>query len=439
MSVYNYGCVIDAGSSGSRIYIYKWPTNQTDTNEFIKIHHEPIFSNEMRPGVSNLDGGIETLVELVSSAKDALPNDVDQSNVPIYLGATAGLRLSDKADSIMANIRNTLHKSGFMFQDDYARILTGNEESMYGWIVANYLNGSLDPSSTFGALDLGGGSTQISLSVPTGTTKEDEVYPLKIGNTHYPLYTKSYLSYGADQARIRYEAEFLQQSKVNPCYGSGYIYEDTGISGTSNWDECFDSVSKLFDYNSHLRGGKNDLSIILPPPTQEQQRFIAMSVFIFVWDYLGLQTGEDTDDLNTLKAKASDVCNLTYTQQTNQYDKQMKDKPDGRKTNKPFAQCFNAAYTYHLLSKGYQLPISDTPVQVHYEINGGKVEWSLGMMLVEANKLHSVKDESMTYSNAHSYLFLSSILFALLILASLYVRSRKVLLNPFRKGSSFQR
>jgi len=163
-----------------------------------------------------------------------------------------------------------------------------------------------------------------------------------------------------------------------------------------------------------------------------------MSVFVFVWDFLGLQTGEETDDLNTLEAKAKDICNLTYTQQIDQYDKQMEDKPDGRKTNKPFAQCFNAAYAYHLLSKGYQLPVSDTPIQVHYEINGGKVEWSLGMMLVEANKLHSVNDESMTYIT-HSYLFLSSILLALLILASLYVRSRRVLLNPFRKGSSFQR
>jgi len=250
MSEYNYGCVIDAGSSGSRIYIYKWPTNQNNTDEFIKVHHEPIFNNEKRPGVSSADGGIETLVELVTSAKDALPN-VELSSVPIYLGATAGLRLSDEADSIMTNIRSTLLKSGFMFQDDYARILTGNEESMYGWIVANYLNDSLGPSSTFGALDLGGGSTQISLSVPTTTTKEDERFPLKIGNVHYPLYTQSYLSYGADQARIRYETEFLQQSNVNSCYGSGYV-DDTGISGTSNWAECFESVSKLFEHNSHL-------------------------------------------------------------------------------------------------------------------------------------------------------------------------------------------
>ena len=249
MSVYNYGCVIDAGSSGSRIYIYKWTTNQTtNTNEFIKIHHRPIFSNEMRPGVSNLNGGIETLSELVLSAKATLHN-VELSNVPIYLGATAGLRISEEADSIMTNIRSTLHESGFMFQDDNARILTGNEESMYGWIVANYLNDSLGPSSTVGALDLGGGSTQISLSTPTTTTKEDEVYPLKIGNVHYPLYTQSYLSYGADQARIRYEAEFLQESNINPCYGTGYIDEETGISGSSNWVECFESVAKLFENN----------------------------------------------------------------------------------------------------------------------------------------------------------------------------------------------
>ena len=76
------------------------------------------------------------------------------------------------------------------------------------------------------------------------------------------------------------------------------------------------------------------------------------------------------------------------------YQKFMERKPDLRKTKKPFAQCFNAAFTYHLLSKGYGLPTKQTPIEIYYEIGGTKVQWALGLMLVEANKLGSMFKES---------------------------------------------
>ena len=53
-----------------------------------------------------------------------------------------------------------------------ARILAGEEEGAYGWVAINYLKGTLvkdsegsgtaDPSITYGALEMGGASTQIS-------------------------------------------------------------------------------------------------------------------------------------------------------------------------------------------------------------------------------------------------------------------------------------
>ena len=125
-----------------------------------------------------------------------------------------------------------------------------------------------------------------------------------------------------------------------------------------------------------------------------------MSVFVFVWDFLGLQTGDETDDLQTLKEKAGQVCTLSHDEQTEQYDKKMESLPDGRKTNKPFAQCFNSAFAYHLLSNGYKMPVVDTPIEVYYDINGKSVEWSLGMMLVEAVSIQCcVKYLQLEYSS----------------------------------------
>ena len=448
---YGYGCIIDAGSSGSRIYLYRWQKGKEDDELFTKVYQKALHSDERSIGISS-EGGVDMLDELLSSAKDALPSNVDLHDVPIYLGATAGMRLLDEveADAIMSNIRSILHTSRFMFRDDWARIISRDEESVFGWLVANYLRGNGNLGlSTYGALDLGGGSTQISLSVPTTlAAKRNDVYPLHIGNLNYPLYTQSYLNYGADQARKRYEEKFVPTSKVNPCYATGYT-SDTGVSGSSNWVECLENVAKLFEQRSNfnLRGtGQDDIVISPPIGDTQQQRYIAMSVFVFVWDFLGLKTGAETDDLETLKERAEQICNnFDYTHQKLQYDQQMKDKPPGRKTNKPYAQCFNAAFPYHLLSTGYKMPVKDTPIEVYYDINGSKVDWSLGMMLVEANKLNQDHNKSLglKYTSsmgkaAHSYLFITLVVLLSLTLGSL-MKSRRVASSRFRKGTSFQR
>ncbi|MEI4878558.1 hypothetical protein, partial [Klebsiella pneumoniae] len=65
-----------------------------------------------------------------------------------------------------------------------AKIITGQEEGAYGWITINYLLGRFtqeqswlnfisdsQKQATFGALDLGGASTQITF-VPLNSTLE---------------------------------------------------------------------------------------------------------------------------------------------------------------------------------------------------------------------------------------------------------------------------
>ena len=480
-TTFGYGIIIDAGSSGSRIHLFRWPNEQSEDqvvgggeslSPLAKVEQQPIYYDERHIGISNAEQGLGALEELLASAKSALPSDANPNAIPIHLGATAGMRLlasEEEADAIMNSIRTLFHNSGFQFQDDWARTITGEEESVYGWLVANYLrnNGEYPESdATYGALDLGGASTQISMvSTKKKSTKgrlrgggngddDDELYPLQVGNLNYPLYTQSYLYYGADQARLRIDEQFGTGSdKVNPCYPTGYTNEDNGVSGSSNWNECFDIAATLFEHSSsstkQLRGGgpeadDNSIVEIAPPPVEDvtQLRFIAMSVFVFAWDFLGLEIGQATHDLQTLKAKAETICALPHSEQSSHYDEQMKDRPAGRKTNKPFAQCFNAAFSYHLLNKGYGLPVEQTPIEIYYDINGGKVQWALGMMLVEASRLRSSSNDGnnknevgggMMYGSSNailsegskSYAFVLLIAIAGMALGSL-VRRRRV-------------
>ena len=406
---FRYGCCIDAGSSGSRIYLYRWPgtavpqrqhRHRTDddsealttSSTFIKVERKAIFSQERTPGISHEGGlGIQAVQELVTLAKAALlPLDVDPKYVPIYLGATAGMRIlidspnvfaNDEATETMATLRRVLHQSGFLFRDAWARTISGEEEGVYAWLVANYLkhDGTLpDPTSAYGALDLGGASTQISFLMSKNLTssattssssstilssssdyhsqQNQQQFALRIDHLEYPLFTQSLLYYGVDQARNLYDAKYASHKLHNPCYPAGYKDELSLISGSSNWEKCLKNVARLFDHNvllnnnnnyndSHCcdsygdHGGDSSSSIRhnimmsqLLLSMENHQKFIAMSTFVFTWDYLGLRIGTETDDLSALKAQAQRVCNMTHIQQITRYEQQMEYKAIKRRT-----------------------------------------------------------------------------------------------------------
>jgi len=414
---YGYGVAIDAGSSGSRIYVYRWPTSKTNLDDqFTKVEREAIYSEEVTPGISADNGqGIQQLSTLVNLAKHAIPSNIDISTIPIYLGATAGMRIIDSTyeNEVMNSIQDILSTSGFQFTNDMARTISGKEEGIYDWLVANYLfNDGNFPTlnSAYGALDLGGASTQISFPIPSSMTstsslrggessvEEEDSFPLRIDNVEYPLYTQSFLYYGVDQARLQYDTKFASESKSNPCYPAGYTSE-SNIEGSSNWEECLSSVKQIFNQQNNTNCNKEGKRCLTNGgmhqlPISSNQKFIAMSAFVYTWDYLGLNIGPNTDDLDALNVRAQRVCNLNNEQQMGRYQKFMERKPDLRKTKKPYAQCFNAAFTYHLLSMGYGLPTKKTPIEIYYEIGGTKVQWALGLMLVEANKLGSMFKES---------------------------------------------
>ena len=54
------------------------------------------------------------------------------------------------ASSILASVRKTLKNSPFMFEDDYARIISGEEEGLSSWVTVNYLNGNFNTSQVCG-------------------------------------------------------------------------------------------------------------------------------------------------------------------------------------------------------------------------------------------------------------------------------------------------
>jgi guanosine-diphosphatase len=236
--------MIDAGSTGSRIHIYK----------FHNCYEQPAYESEVfekkQPGLSsfpNPSAAAESLDELMDLALKTVPPSL-HSCTPVAVKATAGLRLKgpEASDAILKAIRTRLHtKYPFPFgPKDAVAIMDGKDEGVYAWLTVNYLLDVLSahPSAsaqTYAVLDLGGGSTQIVFKPEHSNGDKallegEHKYVLSFAGRNHTLYQHSYLGYGLMSARksthklAAFMASFNQPSHhasptkiANPCISKG--------------------------------------------------------------------------------------------------------------------------------------------------------------------------------------------------------------------------
>ncbi|KAJ9513380.1 hypothetical protein QJQ45_001414 [Haematococcus lacustris] len=261
---------------------------------------EPVLSwpehRETSPGLSTLAlddiALVKSIEPLLKFAKDKVPS-THWSKTPVHLLATAGLRMLPKSQSkeVLKTVRKTFSESGFLFEDEWASILPGELEGLYAWAAFNFAAGTLQaralhpcempaavpavschaaefpvqpqalPSasglpgvrlsagaaaygppdgSTWGVVELGGASLQITFLPEAGAVVPGKARHLPLpglGET-MPLYTHSFLGYGATVAAMRV-AGFVQtqEDKRDPCLPRGYQTE-VGITGSGSFLGC---------------------------------------------------------------------------------------------------------------------------------------------------------------------------------------------------------
>ncbi|KIJ60201.1 hypothetical protein HYDPIDRAFT_170346 [Hydnomerulius pinastri MD-312] len=247
-----YAVMIDAGSTGSRIHVYKF------NNCGPSPAYEYEVFKQITPGLSSYakspQGAAESLDVLLEEALRVVPESLRKC-APLAVKATAGLRLLGPQEStdILKAVENHLkNKYPFPLPDeDAVAIMDGKDEGVYAWITANYLLNTIradSPKSSppYAVLDLGGGSTQIVFEPERGDEKADAVlkdgehkYELQFGDATRVLYQHSYLGYGLKSARgsVHRVVEFLdslRSSRVdvgqlprisNPCLSQGTTKE----------------------------------------------------------------------------------------------------------------------------------------------------------------------------------------------------------------------
>ncbi|XP_043285083.1 ectonucleoside triphosphate diphosphohydrolase 5 isoform X2 [Venturia canescens] len=202
-----YVVIVDAGSTGSRLLAFTFHSGLIDGN--LILDHE--FYTQTKPGLSAFADepkkATESLAGLLEKAKAVIPKS-EWQNTPLTMRATAGLRLlqKDKADGILEECKKLFDESGFLITKNSVSIMEGADEGIFAWFTLNFLFNRFSSHSaenTFAALDLGGGSTQVTfapkeLDFPL---LEKHMYAINAFGQNMSIYTHSYLGMGLMAAR----------------------------------------------------------------------------------------------------------------------------------------------------------------------------------------------------------------------------------------------
>ncbi|KAG0469796.1 hypothetical protein HPP92_016496 [Vanilla planifolia] len=312
-----FSIIIDAGSTGTRLHVFSFVISPKTKLPVLDLASTS--SLKVRPGLSSYSGDPssagDSLVDLLRFGKGKVPRD-QWGDTEVRLMATAGLRMLDAGvtDSILESCRMALRSSGFLFQDEWATVISGSEEGVFAWVAANYALGMLggDPLKTNGIIELGGASAQITFATEEALPSE-LAHVVKFGEATYKLYSNSFLHFGQNVAQESVKellssrsAEKSPTSRVfiDPCSPRGYSYsvmspeastalpistvEDHSISHASgNFSECKSAALLLLKQENgkclrqECRFGSNYIPKL-------QGRFLATENFFFTSEFFGL-------------------------------------------------------------------------------------------------------------------------------------------------------
>lgn len=462
---YEYGIVMDAGSSHTKLFVYKW-NGQKEENTAVA---EQIFSYPVPgPGISSYEENPSDLApglrDCLTRAKDYVPKP-KYSSTPVYLGATAGMRLIEEVnstvtDAILKVVRNTIAEFPFKFTEPnkQARIITGAEEGLYSWVTSNYLTGhfgQVNPlklkskdrwnlegtgDSTVGALDMGGASTQITFYPGAGVTiPMDYSGDVVLYGMNYTVYTYSYLCYGINEIERKYKALLVKSQNysstiINPCGPAGNstieTYTDvfeapctkadramTFINknatyefiGSSNTTQCMDTVNRLFNFNAMCNYTECSFNGTYQSPVKGE--FYAFSNFYYIMDFLNLT--QNPSSLTNYTEVLTSLCSSPWSK--------IKDMKSDSPEYLPWF-CFRGQYILSLLTKGYKFDetswkniVFTNTVNINTEIG-----WSLGFMISSSTSLPATNPDIMISTLAFVLLCILFVIFLVVGIGFIY-------------------
>ncbi|KAF2291909.1 hypothetical protein GH714_036079 [Hevea brasiliensis] len=351
--------------------------------------------------------------------------------------ATAGMRLLDSEvqDRILESCRKVLRKSGFKFRNDWASVITGSDEGVYAWVVANYALGTLggDPSETTGIIELGGASAQVTF-VSNDPMPPEFSRTVKFGNITYSIYSHSFLHFGQNAAfealreslvSVDYQpaSESLEKGIfVDPCIPKGYSHAMeswklspgsmeknkilSNLHARGNFSECRSAALTL------IQKGKEQCScqqcyIGSTFTPKLQGKFLATENFFYTSKFFGLGPRAFLSDLIVA---GEHFCGEDWST--------LKKKHHSFDSDDLMHYCFSSAYIVALLHDSLGIALDDERIGCANQIGNIPLDWALGAFILQSTAVFEMQhpDWITTVINDDSPTLVSLIAIAILLM-----------------------
>ncbi|WFD18971.1 apyrase [Malassezia caprae] len=336
-------------------------------------------------------------------------------HTPIYIHATAGMRLlpPEQRQAILLETCRTIRE--FPFARDpkvhdftgadpdsacggHVRVISGEEEGLFGWLAINYLMGGFEPGSQpYGFLDMGGASSQIAFE-PSESDAQKDLFPVSLYRldgsiAQHHVFVTTFLGFGTNEARLRYLYALADQASTtqvsDPCLPPGLrLPGQEGLSdvvGTGSFAECLLHQQPLLNRNATCAAPPCPFHGVHVPSIQfAKVPFVGVSEYWYsADDVFGLGGAYDRAQFHQA-AEAfcqSDWHALAAKLDRHEYPKQVT-------LSRLQMQCFKAAWVSTFLHEGLALPREDSArfFQSVNEVQGVGVSWTLGKALLEVSK-----------------------------------------------------
>ena len=264
--------IIDAGSTGSRLYVYQIRNDSTIETIFpVTSEEENASKGRAISTIANHPDSVKSFVASMT-AKYTSPTG---EKIPLYIFATAGMRLEPQAttEKLYKKISDAKGcMNGYDFKN--AMTISGRYEGLYAWIADNYENKHLT-SSPRGIIESGGASIQITFA-----TKSNDIPAAQklTRNGWGTIYSKSYLGGGVNEmwAKTPQTEPFvfdIQFDDVSSYFGDTQFYGCGGIK------YLLKGIKKYGSFDGYVQTLTND-------PADEYHNYFAAYYLKWVFETL---------------------------------------------------------------------------------------------------------------------------------------------------------
>ncbi len=342
--------VVDAGSSGSRLHIFAYDLDETNTPS----HISEVWSKKIKPGFAMIEANQNT----VDAYLTALFSGAPELHIPVYFYATAGMRLvpQTKQKIYYQEVQKWFNQKS-EWQLIEAKTITGHDEALYDWLAVNYHIGALKSSShePVGVMDIGGASVQIVFPIQKDSDNKGAQVELDLYGQHLSLSVHSFLGLGQNEM-----AHQLLDSAS--CFSEGYPLSD-GNSGQGDAFICEQEVSPLIT----MHKVKNEVQPALS--ASHINSWYAIGGFPNLAESKPFHFKNNQLTIQDLLHQANSlICHQQWENLSNQF-------PNNEYIE---SYCLLPAFYYALMVEGYGLTANQ---QVNYIPSAQNLDWTLGVVL----------------------------------------------------------